>query len=64
MKFFSCSCCGASFESKKPQSHQRDKGFGACPDCIPRLIEDAVKYGFGGEPLTIEAATEHFSRYA
>ena len=64
MKMFTCSCCGDSFESKKPQDPQRDKGYGACSDCTPFLIEDAVRFGYAGEPLTVETATDRFNKYA
>ncbi len=61
---FVCNCCGAKFTTAKPQDPERDKGYGTCEECRPRVVFDMVRYGFADKDWTKATAEARLERYA
>jgi hypothetical protein len=64
MRCFRCHCCGADFDSKKPQDPERDTGYGTCDACHEQVAQSWLKHGVEPRITTIEAMRKRFARYA
>jgi len=58
---FSCSCCGESFYTMKPQDPVMEPGFGICTSCAPRVAKLRAKHE---GPMTLEQHKAHLEQYA
>jgi len=68
-RYVVCHCCDAGFLSGKPHDPERDKGYGTCADCAPRVAESWAKHGFGGPQSGVavgdlEGARARLRKYA
>lgn len=63
-RVFRCSCCGALFETYKPQNPDHDNGYGTCLSCQDRVVTRMVKDGWHDKPITYLAAWDRMNKYA